>query len=374
MPHTEQMFREIIGWLILAAGAVGSIVGLELRATKLKAQATEQAQCEPAQVKEPLRASLLFVGDWMQHTPQLVAAHRGEGFDYSSSIEFVAPIMRKADLTVVNLETTLHRRPPYMGYPLFRSPAALADALRQCGVDVALLANNHCCDGGSEGISTTIVELSKRGISHTGVFSDSLDHKRNRILYLSRKGIRFALLNYTYGTNGLPTPRGRIVHRIDTLEMARDLSMIDRRRCDCIIATLHWGNEYEHTPNSEQRSIAAFLRRQGVALIIGSHPHVIQPIEADSSHLTAWSLGNFVSNQRQRYTDGGLMLEIEVEKRDTLPCTFSYKVTPLWVDQRGYRILPREVADTLPLSPVARQRYLQFQKDCHLLLADSLYK
>ena len=112
-------------------------------------------------VPPPQRVRMLFGGDVMQHLPQVEAARSGEGFDYTPVFAALAPRMHAADLAVVNLETTLTRSGRYTGYPLFRSPAELADALRGAGVDVALLANNHCCDGGAEGIRTTIRELDR---------------------------------------------------------------------------------------------------------------------------------------------------------------------------------------------------------------------
>lgn len=312
--------------------------------------------------------SLIFAGDWMQHTPQIAAARTPAGFDYEPSYRDIAPLFRAADLAFVNLETTLTRSGSYTGYPCFRSPVALADALVDAGVDVALLANNHCCDGGSAGIRTTVEELGARGIRHTGVFSDSTDYRRNRILYLERNGIRLAVVNYTYGTNGLPVPQGRIVHLIDTVRMAEALQSVPRDSADAIIACMHWGNEYERRPNADQRRLADFLHRHGADIIVGSHPHVIQPFEADSSRVVLYSLGNFVSNQQKRYCDGGLMARIEITKRDTLPCRFATTVIPVWVYRPGYRILPPGVADTLPLPAESRRRYEEFMADTRRLI------
>lgn len=134
---------------------------------------------------------------------------RGDGFDYEPVFRTLAPRIRAADLAVVNLETTLTRRSRYTGYPLFRSPAALADALRDAGVDVAVLANNHCCDNGAEGIRTSVEELDRCGIRHTGAFADSADYNKNNPLYLTHCGIRLAIVNYTYGTTACPFPRVR---------------------------------------------------------------------------------------------------------------------------------------------------------------------
>ena len=167
---------------------------------------------EPA----PVRVRLLFAGDVMQHLPQVTAARRGDGFDYRGVFACLRGRFRSADLVVVNLETTLTRTDRYTGYPCFRSPVALADALRDAGVDVAVLANNHCCDGGAAGVRTTVAELGRCGILHTGVFTDSLDRAANNPLWVERYGVRFALLNYTYGTNGIPVPAGVEVNLIDT--------------------------------------------------------------------------------------------------------------------------------------------------------------
>ena len=365
----KREIKEGISWTILLVATICNLLILKERNAAVEPQILDMEVEE-----EPHRAQLLFVGDWMQHTPQITAARRGEGFDYSRSIEAVAPLMREADLTVVNLETTLRRREPYTGYPMFRAPAALADALHTCGVDVALLANNHCCDGGREGIITTAVELAKRNITHTGAYYNEADRQRNQILRLEVGGIRIALINYTYGTNGLPTPQGMWVNRIDTLEIARDLTRIEAQGADCVVACLHWGNEYERRPNHEQQELATFLQQRGVDLIIGSHPHVIQPIEADSSRVVAWSLGNFVSNQQQRYRNGGLMLRVEIEKREESPCRYRCEAVPLWVLREGYRILPPEVADTLPMTESARQLYAEFIRDSRTLLQERPYK
>ena len=292
----------------------------------------------------------------MQHLPQVEAARTASGFDYGPVFAALAPRMRAADLAIVNLETTLTRREHYTGYPLFRSPVALADALREAGVDVAVLANNHCCDGGAEGIRTTVEELDRCGIRHTGVFADSADYRRNHPLLLSCHGLRMALVNYTYGTNGMPVPAGMIVNRIDTVQMVRDLAAAKTLGADFIVACLHWGTEYERQANTSQRHLAAFLRRHGVDVVVGSHPHVVQPWEADSTHVVLYSLGNLVSNQRRRYTDGGLVAEIEALRHPEGRMTYRTQTFPVWVSLPRYRILPPQAADTMTL-PAAYHRF-----------------
>lgn len=346
---------------LLAAAVVLLLAGCGGRGTA--------PESRPAEEPRPDTARLLFAGDLMQHLPQVHAARRGDGFDYSSSFAWVRDRFRRADLAVVNLETTLTRTERYTGYPCFRSPVAVADALLDMGVDVAVLANNHCCDGGRDGVLTTVGELDARGIARTGLFADSLDRAQRHPLYVRAGALRFALVNYTYSTNGMPVPEGMIVNPIDTALMARDLARIDRSQVDGVIACMHWGNEYERRENASQRALAAFLRRHGVDLIVGGHPHVVQPFEADSTSVTLYSLGNFVSNQQHRFCDGGLIAEIEAVRRPGGGVTYRLETTPVWVLCPGYRIVPPEVGDTLGMPASSRERYRRFLDDTRELLA-----
>ncbi len=302
----------------------------------------------------PVRVRMLFAGDVMQHLPQVYAAQRDGGFDYDPVFAAVRPCFDSADWVVVNLETTLTRTGRHTGYPCFRSPAELAPALRRAGVDVAVLANNHCCDGGREGVLTTAAELDACGIRRTGVFTDSLDRVRNHPLLLASRGIVIALLNYTYGTNGMPVPRGMEVACIDTLRMAADIALARERGAECVAVCIHWGSEYERHPNAEQRAVARFLRRAGADLIVGSHPHVVQPYEADSTHVVFYSLGNFVSNQRKRYCDGGIMADVTITRAADGRLSYRAQARPVWVALPGYRILPSEAADTAALPDAYR--------------------
>lgn len=313
---------------------------------------------------------LMFGGDLMQHIPQINAARKSDGsYDYTTSFEYVAPLFRDADIAVINIETTINPSGKYSGYPLFSAPIAIADAMVDMGIDIALLANNHCCDGYGKGLDFTIDELSRRRIAHVGAYKDSVDYTQNNILQFECKGTKFALLNYTYGTNGMPIPKGCIVNIIDTLTIKRDLRSIKRDSVDCIIACMHWGIEYQRKANREQMALAEILRREGVDIIIGSHPHVVQPYEADSTYVVYYSLGNLVSNQRWRYSDGGLLAEVEVIRCDTIE-GLRYQTTPhpVWVMRPGYRVLPRSVGDTINMSSSTRGQYNQFMSDTDKLL------
>lgn len=212
-----------------------------------------------------------------------------------------------------------------------------------------MLANNHCCDNGAEGIRTSVEELDRCGIRHTGAFADSADYKKNNPLYLTYCGIRLAIVNYTYGTNGMPVPEGTVVNLIDTVRMAADLAAARASGVDFIVACVHWGDEYQRRENAAQRSLAAFLRRHGTDVVVGSHPHVIQPWVADSSHVVLYSLGNLVSgpapplHRRRSGGHGG------GRPASRGAVTYRLETTPVWVSVPGYRILTPEAADTMTL-------------------------
>ena len=312
---------------------------------------------------------LMFGGDVMQHKPQVDAARTDKGYDYRPSFQYIAPMFRDADVAVVNLETTLTWGEKYTGYPRFRSPLELADALVDMGIDIALLANNHCLDGDPIGVATTTEELDKRGIYFTGAFRDEKQRAERNVVYFECCGVRFALINYTYDTNGLVARGGVKVNYIDEEVIKSDISTIDRDKVDCLIACMHWGAEYQRRPNEEQLALERMLKAEGVDIIIGSHPHVVQRYEVDSTGVVFYSLGNLVSNQRKRYTNGGLLAEVEVIRCDTIDnLQFRAKAHPVFVAMPGYRILPRHIGDTLQMSADSRRDYNLFMSDTESLL------
>lgn len=315
------------------------------------------------------RVRIVAGGDFMQHAPQIRAAQNAMGgYDYTQSMKYVSPIFQQADIAIINLETTLSRSGPYTGYPCFCSPAEVADVLNSMGVDIVAMANNHCCDRRARGIFSTTDIIDSIGMKRVGVFRDSIDFETNRICYLKQNEISFAIVNYTYGTNGIPVPKGCKVALLDTIAMAEDFEIIKQKEIDCVIAIVHWGAEYQRKPNASQRRMEAFMKRHGVNIIIGSHPHVVQPYKCDSTQgVTLYSLGNFVSNQRKRYCDGGIIAVIDIEKRSGTDLRYSLDVKPIWVQKPNYTLLTREVGDTIKMSITDRTAYTQFIKDCELM-------
>ncbi len=267
--------------------------------------------------------SFIFMGDIMGHKPQINAAYdaKTKTYNYENVFSEVCPIIEQSDFAVANLEVTLPGK-RFSGYPNFRSPDALAVAARDYGIDVLVTANNHACDSGKKGVLRTIKVLDSLEIMHTGTFKDSTARAKNNLLIFNKNNIKVGLLNYTYDTNGLPTPKGTIVNRIDTVQIYKDIRQAQKAKLDKLIIMMHWGNEYQSLPTKAQKKLAQRLFDKGVAIIIGSHPHVLQPMEflkdtiTNESHLIAYSLGNYVSNQRPRRRDGGAMIRFSLIKEN----------------------------------------------------------
>lgn len=267
--------------------------------------------------QDTTRLSLLFTGDIMQHDSNIATAYDpvSKKYDYSACFEYMAPIIRAADLAIGNLELTLAGS-PYKGYPQFSAPDALAVELKRIGFDVLVTANNHSVDRRKKGVERTIRVLDSLQILHTGTFMDSAVRANTYPLIIEKNGFTLSLLNYTYGTNGIPVTKPNIVNLIDTVQIKLDMAQAREQKTDAIIVFMHWGDEYQPLPNSTQKKLAKVLFREGARLVIGAHPHVLQPMEwnKERDQLIAYSLGNFVSGQRPRYRDGGAMLWVDLQK------------------------------------------------------------
>lgn len=270
------------------------------------------------------RTNLLFAGDIMQHQNQLDAARTTEGtYSYSGYYRHIHSIVKAADIAVANLETPIGRS-NFSGYPSFCAPDSFLYAARDAGFNVLLFANNHCLDRGKNGALYTLDLLDSLGIAHCGVYRNAEERAERYPLLIEKRGMRIALLNYTYGTNGRNVPAPMVVNLIDREVIAEDILKAKSMNVDAIIACMHWGDEYVSLPPERVRDLADWLIEQGVSHIIGNHPHVIQPIEIKEDpttpdrHAVVYSTGNLVSNMSLTNTDGGIVVRMELKK------TFNY--------------------------------------------------
>jgi len=273
---------------------------------------------------------IIFAGDIMGHAPQITSAEvvKDKKYNYEPCFEYVKPLLEGADLAIGNLEVTLPGKPPYQGYPMFRSPDDLATAIKNAGFDILATANNHSNDSRGPGVVNTLTTLRNLGFQQTGTFKNQRDREQFYPLMVYKNGFKIALLNYTYGTNGVPTDTPTIVNLIDTALIRRDMAEARARKPHYIIVFMHWGLEYQLQENPEQRSLAKFLIKQGADMIIGAHPHVVQPIKMETAPgpdgknkevLVVYSLGNFISNQQKPHTDGGILFQVDLLKQKGSP-------------------------------------------------------
>lgn len=266
-------------------------------------------------------ADLMFVGDAMQHQGQLDVAKelgRGNGYDYTDCFKYIAPTIQEADYAVVNLEVPLGGGPDYTGYPCFSAPDSYAKALKDAGFDMFLTANNHCLDRKDKAARRTLTALDELEVDHIGTYHDAADREAKIPFIKDVNGIKIGFLNYTYGTNGIEPKEGAEVALIDTARMSKEIDMTRQAGAEIVCVAMHWGVEYVLLQNKNQEELADFLVRKGVDMIIGGHPHVIQPMKVvhndveDKDVLLVYSLGNFISNMKTDDTRVGVRWYVRV--------------------------------------------------------------
>ncbi len=298
---------------------------------------------------EPITASILTGGDIIMHDPLLTSNHyrKDDGsYDYNNIFKYIKGHYEDADLTILNLESTISDG-NYKGYPRFRAPAAIATALSQNGTDICQLANNHIYDNYDAGFNMTINAVESNGMKYMGVrkFGSEKTYMIQEV-----NGIKIGFFNYVFDTgakegkdisiNSIPV-NNATAPLINTFnygntqklynEIQTGLQEMEEAGVEYTIAYIHWGVEYETTENSRQQKIAQELCELGIDALIGGHPHVIQPVDlltntaGDHQMLCVYSLGNHLSNQyRERmvttkptgHTEDGLLVKLVLKKSD----------------------------------------------------------
>jgi len=328
-----------------------------------------------AEKEKPNQVTFVFAGDVMGHDSQINSAYdpKSRSYNYSPNYEYIAPYIKHADVAVANLEVTL-AGPPFKGYPQFSSPDQLAIALEEAGFDLIITANNHSLDRGKSGLTRTYNVLDTMDFMKAGTYPSAKARALEHPLIFEKNGIKIALLNYTYGTNGIKPTGGVVVNMIQPETIKEELAIARQHDPDFIIATMHWGSEYQREENEYQENLARLLFENGADLVVGSHPHVVQPIKKyGEDQLVAYSLGNYISNQRKRYTDGGIMLEVTIEKDSDGTEIEDYKYLATWVYKNyhdgnvTFQILPpslyAEITDEVAISAAEKAKMEQFYQD-----------
>ena len=249
------------------------------------------------EVKES-KLSLVMVGDGLLHSSVYKDAYQNGVYDFSTQLQYIKPIIRNYDLAFYNQESILGGSEIGLSdYPTFNSPQEFGDEMLDMGFNLVSLANNHTLDRGVNGVEHSCEYWSKhKDILWAGSYCSSEDASEIKIK--EKNNIKYTLLAYTYGTNGIKVPEGKdyLVNLYSDEKAKSDIEKV-RDKVDLLIVSMHWGTEYKLEPTEEQKRQAEYLSKLGVDIIIGTHPHVVEPITYINNTLVIYSLGNFISAQ-----------------------------------------------------------------------------
>lgn len=272
------------------------------------------------ETKKEYKLSMIMAGDGLLHGYVYRDAQKNGSYDFSNQLEYVKDLVKDYDIKYWNQETIFGGKDRgYSGYPRFNSPSEFGDNMIDIGFNMVSLANNHSMDQNESGVRNSVAYWNTKDI----VWNGQSDSEENRLahIYGEKNNIKYAMLSYTMHTNGLPVPSGKsyLVNVFDKEKVKADIEAV-RANVDVLFVAMHWGEEYTHKPNSNQRETAEYLASLGVDVIIGCHPHVIQPIEKIVNQETGketivyYSLGNFISNQGDEMKRVGLLGTLNITK------------------------------------------------------------
>ena len=329
-------------------------------------QSTTTSEAAPEPIPET-SVTVLSTGDIMTHNPQLAGAYnrQTDEYDFHDFFKACAPYFKAADLAVANLEVTFGSKQSgkYNGYPAFNCPDSLADAIKDSGLNFLITANNHSYDTGLFGLKRTASVLKEKQIEFTGTKELPTDPA-----YVVKEinNIKIGIANFTYETDGQTEGRkylnGMILaeeandlinsfsyKKLDAFYALADEMIADMKAdgADYILFYIHWGEEYQTKPNTWQKTIAQQLSNRGVNMIIGSHPHVIQPVElitpegGEGYTVCLYSTGNYISNQRQEvmvscpsgHTEDGMLFSFTLTKSADGTALTGLDLVPTWVNK-----------------------------------------
>jgi len=274
--------------------------------------------------------TFVAVGDNLIHE-EIIQDAKTRGYDFNDYYTEVADFIRSADLAFINQETLISGgKFGISGYPRFNGPKEIGDAIVNAGFDVVNHATNHVMDKGEDAVFEVLDYWEQHpGITVLGIHRSA--EERNKAALVNVKGITFGFLSYTYGLNGFELPAGNpdLVSLIDKEKIAWEVDAL-RPLCDFLVVSMHWGDEYEYKPNKSQETLAALLAGHNVDLVIGHHPHVLQPVRVfrkpDGGRMYCYfSLGNFFSSQDKNERLLGAMLYIRMKVTDDNPDTGNAK-------------------------------------------------
>ena len=243
------------------------------------------------------KLKLLATGDGLIHSVIFRNYYKNGVYNFTDAVKYVKDIVKDYDIAYYNQETPAGDDSiTYSGYPMFYTPSAYVDAMRDAGFNTISLASNHSLDKGEKGILNTVKYFKTTNTLYSGM-NDS-EEMRNNFIIKEKNNITYTMLSYTTITNGLQVPSGKsyLLNLYDKEQVKKDIEAV-RDKVDVLIVAMHWGIEYINMPNEEEKEIAEYLSSLGVDIVIGNHPHILQPITKIGDTIVMYSLGNFISNQ-----------------------------------------------------------------------------
>jgi len=300
---TVYLFIALLFLLILAACSSQSVPNYKKELNKDSMQKILQEKPIEKFLERDPSITLSAIGDILIHDRVYEVAETDKGYDFMPFLENVAPYLDDTTITFANQESIIGGEEIGLSnYPAFNSPYEVGDALKKVGVDIVSMANNHTLDRGEQAIQNAITHWDDIDMLYTGSYKDQADRDDIRVMD-TQAGISVAFLAYTYGTNGITVPSGKeyLVNFIDEETMETDIALA-KEKADVVILSLHFGIEYEPLPSEEQQDLVQFAADEEVDIVLGHHPHVLQPIEwvegtEGNETLAVYSLGNFLSGQ-----------------------------------------------------------------------------
>lgn len=320
--------------IVAALTVAGMTINKKVQETNQKKAAKElQIKREKAKVE----VAISMVGDVLMHNPTLKSGLQEDGsYNYDHLFKNVKKHMENTDISLANQEVILGGTDlGISAYPAFNAPQELGDSLVQSGFNTILHATNHTLDKGEKGVDSALTYWKEKHPETTVLGIHESQEDRDQIYIFEKKGFKIAILNYTYGVNGnrIPEDRSYIVDLMDKSQMEKDIQKANEL-ADYVIVCPHWGTEYVFEATDEQKEWTDFFLKQGVDLVIGTHPHVIEPVEwvedGENKMLVFYSLGNFVSCQDKWYRMLGAMANVKLLKdADGNVTVTEYGVEPL---------------------------------------------
>lgn len=324
----KKIFRVLILLfiIILFIFLFNFFINMESNNTEISQTSSNEEKIAQEEIKPDVTFSLTAIGDIMCHNTQYWDAYQKETdtYDFSYVFENVKDYIAAGDVSIANIETSFAgKERGYSNYPVFNSPDELARDVKKAGLDIITTAGNHCLDMGYSGLSRTIDVLKNNGIEQLGTYKSQ--EERDTIFIKEVKGVKIAFIDYTYGTNGIPVPSGKeyCVNLIDKNLIKKDIEAAKSQNVDMIVACMHWGDEYKTKANKEQEDLADFLFKNGVNVIIGNHPHVLEQMEKRTITLedgttqdgfVIFACGNFICDQNAENTRNSIILNLDITR------------------------------------------------------------